>query len=90
MSDHLPPGFHTTQLDTSEATTVYVNRLKRKAYRVKAIGEGLLRLLDAIEDEECFASDALASIENHGRELHDLSMIAHTADFKYLHHVLHS
>jgi len=90
MSDHVPPGLYTTQLDTSEATTIYVNRLRRKARRVKGIGEELLSLLCSIEDEDSYGPDALASIEDLGSELHELAMIARTTDFKHLHHVLHS
>jgi hypothetical protein len=90
MSDFVPPGLYTTQLDTSEATTIYVNRLRRKARRVKGIGEKLLSLLCSIEDEDSHGPDALASIEDLGSELRELAMIAHTTDFKHLHHVLHS
>ena len=90
MSDHVPPGLYTAQLEVDEAVKVYVNRLRRRARRVKAIGEELLSLLCSIEDEDSYGPDALASIEDLGSELHDLAMIAHTTDFKHLHHILHS
>jgi hypothetical protein len=90
MNDYVTPGLYATQLDTDKATKVYVNRLRRKARRVKGIGEELLSLLCSIEDEDSYGPDALASIEDLGSELHDLAMIAHTTDFKHLHHVLHS
>lgn len=90
MSD-VPPGLYTAQLDASEAITTYVNRLRRTALRVEAIGREVSRLLYVIEDPNSYPSDKLASIvsiESLGIELHDLAMIAHTADFKQLHHVL--